>query len=701
MKYFLLILSVCIWNIAVSQTTQTPDQIRQQMAKIRQTTNWDDPAAAKKANEEIKKLASQLSGKPVVLVQQQNTVKSTPGAFNVKTPATKESVVTIADRFYKRAYKKLDAVSKFQFDQDFKTAGNEKFNHNAVRKLGGTGAALITFGNDHNIACVYLAAAVKAMPADTLTLNNFGGYLRIIDSIEVSIPVLQYANKLFSESPVILTQLGCSYLELNDEVQGEKYLKLAIKYNPDFGQAHSALCNLYLKQGRLKDAFIELLAGVKGMGCSYSQASNNFAYLQEQANGESNEAKDLKRDMWDENKKQMNPSDALASLVPTIERIKMPQFRTSDKVEDWLEGGGYSSAVRAYSTFQNELITFSYQFNSIELQLPSLPDNAVLRDYPNERLALDILTELFFKESDKISKDYQKSINEITNVVGDAKERYLKRFEQYSKEYASALQKCLADGDEYCVKECTRKFCLQECPNANQFNNKLQEEYKNFHTTFSGQINDQTQLLDDFYGFAEPWFQKIYSPYWSRIYAFEIQRVALSIIGNCFGSYPQPFPMPAHNQCGTDCSIFAKPTPLPEETAENKNPKGNDCPQNSNFKISIAICDLGFDCESVEFGCTMIASAAIKKNFRKDNTTFFIGVGAKAELGIMGASAKAGATVTISDKGEVEDVGVKMDVSVNAGVGMARVGATSGGSYTVMKGASSKLNFSSGLGKPK
>jgi hypothetical protein len=60
MKYFLLILSLCIWNISVSQTNQTPEQIRQQMAKIRQTTNWDDPVAAQKANDQIKVLAKKL-----------------------------------------------------------------------------------------------------------------------------------------------------------------------------------------------------------------------------------------------------------------------------------------------------------------------------------------------------------------------------------------------------------------------------------------------------------------------------------------------------------------------------------------------------------------------------------------------------------------------------------------------------------------
>ncbi len=60
MKYFLLILTLFFWSVSGAQNTQSPEQIRQEMARIRQTTNWDDPAAAKKANEQIKELAKKL-----------------------------------------------------------------------------------------------------------------------------------------------------------------------------------------------------------------------------------------------------------------------------------------------------------------------------------------------------------------------------------------------------------------------------------------------------------------------------------------------------------------------------------------------------------------------------------------------------------------------------------------------------------------
>jgi hypothetical protein len=60
MKYLLIIACIFLWIFSAGQNTQSPEQIRQEMARIRQTTNWDDPAAAKKANEQIRELSKKL-----------------------------------------------------------------------------------------------------------------------------------------------------------------------------------------------------------------------------------------------------------------------------------------------------------------------------------------------------------------------------------------------------------------------------------------------------------------------------------------------------------------------------------------------------------------------------------------------------------------------------------------------------------------
>ncbi len=698
MKPLILFLLFCFSAFLVIGQSNSDEsaRIRLQMAKIRQTTDWNDPVAAKKANAEIQKLAQQLSGSKLLPFNltdphagQGDSVKSE--TFVLKGVASKGNVLAIAERFFKRSYKTLDGPSKFRFDQDFAAAKKEAFGFEAVRKLTSVGAVYITFGNDHNLACVYLAAAVKAFPSDTLSINNFGGYLRVIDSIEISIPVLLYANKLFSESPVILTQLGNSYYDLNDLVQAESYYKQALKYNPDFAQAHTALCDLYIRQKRLDEALKELFTGVKGIGFSYQRASQSYSEIKS-----SNESSG----------KGMGDSGIPEDLAPLLApdgpsvapqdawRVKMPPFPDCKNAEDWLEGGGYSNAVMAFSRFHAEDMAFAGRYYKVHTLQPSIPPDATLRDYGKERFMIESIDEFFASQSNNQLKKYRKSMDELTGRVSNAKEIYLRKFKEYSENYSACLESC--GGSQHCAEECKRQYCSQECPNANLYNDILKQAYNAYRSEFSELVRKQKRILDDLYGFTGPWIDQIYGQYWSTIYQYEIKSTALRIVGNCYASYPQAFQLPAHNDCGTDCSLFAKP--VPEETSEvnKKDPEANKCPSFAKFKVPIAVCDISVDCESLEVGCQAIAAGSIKRNFKHKNTTFFGGVGVKGELGVVGIGAKAGFTVTMDDNYQVQDVGAKVDLNVNAGIGPAKIGITGTGSYTVMEGAGTKVSVQGG-----
>jgi len=681
MKYILIAFVLCVSVLANAQNTQSTEQIRQQMAKIRQTTNWDDPAAAKKANEEIKKLAGQLTGNPYVPPQQQaNSGK--PGNIEVKPPeATENNVLAIADRFFRRSYKTLDAVSKSQFDNDFKNAGTDDFSHASVNKLTSTGAVIITLGSDHNLACVYLTAAIKAQPDDTLSINNFGGYLRIIDSTKTSLPVLLYANSLYGESPLILTQIGCSYAELNDDTNGEKYLKEALKYDPGFGQAHTALCDLYLRQNRLQDAILELFAGVKGMGFSYMKASKDFSRIQSQAenNGGS------KDDFWNETRNQLDPSEALAPLVPGLAEVKMPEVPALPTVEGWELSGGYSGAVMAYKGIHDYMMSFAYEFQEVNKQLPSLPENAVLRDYPDCRFALDCILEMFRKETNDKDAEYRKTLDPLIDNINVKKEEYLENLQIYTDEFKRCSDGCGTNAE--CQQECFRRFCSKECPNANRFNSFLEGEYDKWTKAFKDYVKNQTTTLDDLYAFANPWLEKIKSPYWYRVYSYEVKNVALSIVGTTFMYYPQTFQNLSMNSCGTDCSAWALTSPMfaGELPVNKEKPKDKECSPDSKVSVGFLICGVDFDCESIEFGCAAGVAMSAKRNFKNKSSTLFVGAGGELEL--IGASAgiKTGLTLTKSDNGET-DIGGKFEMEGKAG-GPVKVGKSFEMSASVMEGS--------------
>ncbi len=59
MKYFLLIW-VLLFAVSVFAQQMDANQIKKKMSQIRKSTNWDDPVAAKKANDEIKELSKKL-----------------------------------------------------------------------------------------------------------------------------------------------------------------------------------------------------------------------------------------------------------------------------------------------------------------------------------------------------------------------------------------------------------------------------------------------------------------------------------------------------------------------------------------------------------------------------------------------------------------------------------------------------------------
>jgi tetratricopeptide (TPR) repeat protein len=704
-----------------AQNQPDAETIRKQMAKIRQTTDWNDPAAAKKANAEIKKLAQQLSGGQSTFNFNPATTTPKPEAINIQaTTINKEMVVKIADRFYQRAFKQVDAIAKSRYNLEFKSAEKENFNAQSVKKLTSSGAFLLQFGNDHYEACIYLASAVKINPVDTLAVNNFGSYLRTIDSTKTALSVHLYANSLFSQSPVILAQIGCSYFELKDYKKAEDYLKEALKYNPGFGQASSALSDVFLQTCRWKDALQQLFAAVVGDGISYGHAHGSFGMIKNAAqnsssgnaaltsnlqNQNSSGKNDTKGDFWGENNLQINPKDMLASLdpdanipdneklaplVPVDNHLKMPGFPLVPKLEDWTHGGGFNEAVSAYQSFMGILNSFNNEFQKVHQMQPNISPEAILRDYPNERFAIDCMLEYFRHQSKKEYKAYAEKVAKLPEEAGMFPKDYFDKHEKYRQQYETCLQtsydsyescssKCnsfpvgssarevcgqnCAEQREYRDNECERIYCLLDCNAANDCNTKMNGVYNQFIGLFNEHQKKQEELLSDLYAFTDKWLAKIYSPYWSKIYAYEINREALGIIGNVYMAYQQAFPATVISNCGTNCSDYVIQPPAPVDKVITKAMQGNDCPfQGNKVSLGIGFCSVDFDCESIEGGCSAGVAISAKLDSKNKSSTLFVGAGGEAHLGALSGEIKTGLTFTKYNNGSM-DVGGKFEIS--------------------------------------
>jgi len=138
------------------------------------------------------------------------------------------------------------------------------------------------------------------------------------------------------------------------------------------------------------------------------------------------------------------------------------------------------------------------------------------------------------------SDDFKGGVEGIIEELKEDMNVYFENSERIQKQYETCAKDC--GTDNYCLEECKRVYCTSECPAANIFNKKLQGHYEDYLGLLKIHVKTRRRYLRTSMNFSGQWFSKIESTYWSRIYAYEIQRIALTIIGKCiYGLTSNPF----------------------------------------------------------------------------------------------------------------------------------------------------------------
>lgn len=110
---------------------------------------------------------------------------------------------------------------------------------------------------------VYLMAnAIERMPnADNY--NNFAAYLTMTGAAHIAIPILEKLNSIHKRNSTIYNNLAHAWLELGDEVKGEKYLDSTISIYMNHPQANFTKALLLEKKGKTNEAIIKLKNSLK------------------------------------------------------------------------------------------------------------------------------------------------------------------------------------------------------------------------------------------------------------------------------------------------------------------------------------------------------------------------------------------------------------------------------------------------------
>jgi len=97
-----------------------------------------------------------------------------------------------------------------------------------------------------------LLHACIANPEDYASLNNLGAIVTMAGYAHKSLPILQYVQKQFPQSPTLLGNMGQAWLSLGDLDKAEKLLKEALDKDKENTEAAFSLALMYKQQGNTK-----------------------------------------------------------------------------------------------------------------------------------------------------------------------------------------------------------------------------------------------------------------------------------------------------------------------------------------------------------------------------------------------------------------------------------------------------------------
>ena len=127
------------------------------------------------------------------------------------------------------------------------------------RDLSTAAVILSATASSEYLPIVLSAASVLANPEDAIIVNNFGTILKDLQEIDDSIIVLQYALNIEGNSPMVLTNLGNSYLDKHQTDQAEECFSKALEIDNQFGSAYEGMAVVYIQRNEGQKAIDEII----------------------------------------------------------------------------------------------------------------------------------------------------------------------------------------------------------------------------------------------------------------------------------------------------------------------------------------------------------------------------------------------------------------------------------------------------------
>jgi hypothetical protein len=592
-------------------------------------------------------------------------------------------LVQIANRIFQQYYNSSSSNEKLYLDRQFSLF--EDKNNNPLTLAHGMSSSAVFMsglGRSINIPVAMSAKVTSMFPRDTLIVNNFGAMLRLMDSIQTSLPVLLYAKSLYPKAPVILTNLSNTLFELYDDRSAEDLYKRALEINPDFSLARQGLVAVYLKQKNVGKALEELFKCAKGMYSeSMTDVHDNLKYQDTYSPPKSPINEDAVNSAGGANQSNANtPADEL----------RLPGFPDWGNIGELVYDKSIAKNQKKLDELNptskivnkaNSLRTMSYD-QKVEMGQKLLQPGKILNK--KSVFEIEIMEEYFKDRLADADRKYAKADSLESEKTG-------KLIEKISSEMESRAKSMGADIDAW------QQYLIECCKSITALNSKYfnawkgnartrHQTYNNLLSTYwafcekylnqAYDLNDFEELNDKRKLFVSTYYGIIYNDYYFRQMTFGLSNIGAMAneIGECPKSPPPPPPI---EKPGEEIDFPEKNVPP--------------CPfQQKKLSLGVGMCSAGIDCESVELECGEGLIGGAKWNYKNKELTAIVGIGAKADFGAGSASvsleAKSTVGVTFNSKNQIIDIGGSASAGVSATLGVIQANQAVGIDITAVSG---------------
>jgi tetratricopeptide (TPR) repeat protein len=591
---------------------------------------------------------------------------------------SKQDFLAIAQRYRDLYYGQCYGAEKLTVDSAlFTLEVKEPFLSAAAGKLSTAALILMGKGLALHASVVFAAAAAQTSPDSADIVNNFGAVVRMLDKDSDAVTVLLYANKLYPGAPVVLTNLANTLLEMGDDSKAEAYYRKALMTNSQYGPAHQGLGTLYLKRMDYIAAVNEFFAAAEFafMGTTskaISSAKSQCGGTPDQPFGQGTGDAAGTSDPSNPDQSSLAPDHQL--FIPPYPRWNgIDQFvLDNDGLKRWNDnvsggmGGCLTWALNLADKVKNMDSTAKAKFS-----------NQILL-YQREIIGEQYLAAYF---TDRINDG-----NSQDSAALAALDKALKTSLDL---YDAALTSQLAahEADKPNPADLAAVWAWdQKSLEITAANNALRvvawDDYFGKWAVIQRKSYTSTkQKLEEFWLYTEPFMKQLFCG--GLVYQM-VDNSRRSFVYTQLYKYTGALPMLSLGYAGAYetakglAQLMPDQTP-PEKIDSTKVPEtgggeGPPCPfKNSEFVAGAGPVSITINCESVEVEGGEGIIGAAKYNFKKKETTLFLGVGFEARLGAKSlggdVAAKAGGFVTFDQNNNVTDGGIKSDITAGAHVG--------------------------------